>query len=138
MTSEQKLQAGKTTSSSWVRRCLTGFAVCLVVIIVAIALWSIKELLTFVASQAAQFASVMRVVRPIILFAILLLWCPVFRWLQARSWVEAETANRALEIWPRLTIWTALFEVTVGQGLLVIGLLAMAGYWFFLRRMIEP
>ena len=138
MTSKQKPKVGRATSSNLVQRCLIAFAVCLVIIAVAVVAWSTKETLGVVSSQTAVFASVMRVIRPIIFLTILTLWCPVFRWLETRSWVEAATANRAVAIWPRLAIWTALFEVTVGQGQLMIGLLAIGIYWFFVRSRVEP
>lgn len=95
--------------------------------------WAEDTSTGYVLDRAEYFSDVMRVVRPAILFIILLLWRPVANWLHSKSFLTDRTHMRALVIWPRLSVWTLLIEITLGQGYLLTGLAATAVYWAFWR-----
>ena len=99
----------------------------------AVLQWSQSTPLPVLADRAAQFAAIMRVVRPIVLLVVLLLWRPIFCWLHHRSWISDHPHSLTVTMWPCLVIWVGLVELTLGQGYLVTGLLAAAAYWAFLR-----
>ena len=95
--------------------------------------WSENTSTDHVLHRAEHFSDIMRVIRPAILFIILLVWRPVADWLHGKSLLTDRTHERALLIWPRLSVWTLLIEVTLGQGYLLMGLAATAVYWAFWR-----
>jgi hypothetical protein len=84
-----------------------------------------------VLERTRAFHDVMRVVRPAVLLVILLLWRQIFDQLHDRSMVTDRTHERAIAIWPRLTVWGALFELMLGQGYVLLGLVVLAGYLVF-------
>lgn len=118
----------------WQKRLLMLFLWATALVVYGLSIWSSMSSLPVLTEKTAHFAAVMRVVRPIILLAVLMLWRPVFVWFHGRSWVSAETLAKARAIWPRLAIWVGFIELTLGQGYVLMGLSAMAVYWLFLRH----
>ncbi|MEM9442288.1 MAG: hypothetical protein AAGA73_17735 [Pseudomonadota bacterium] len=95
--------------------------------------WAENTSADHVLNRAEHFSDIMRVIRPAILFIVLLHWRPAADWLHSRSLLTERTHERALLIWPRLSVWTLLIEVTLGQGYLLMGLAATAVYWALWR-----
>lgn len=103
------------------------------VIGIGLLIWMQQSSDSHVFERTRAFHDLMRVIRPILLVLILLLWRPAFDFLNRRSFITDTVHERALLFWPRLAIWTALIEITLGQGYILIGLATMAAYWLFLR-----
>ena len=121
----------------WARSCLKIFGIGFAAVVVIVVVWSLSQSITVVGDATAHFASMMRVVRPLILLTIIAAWQPAFWWLESRALVRPETARRAIGLWPRITIWVALLELTVGQGFVLVGIASIAIYWFLVRRIVE-
>lgn len=124
---------GPRRTMRWVRMSLLVTLVLTIVVGSSLLLWSEATTSTYVADKVMRFAAVMNVVRPTVLFVMLMLWRPVFSWLHSRSVITDPTHTKAIGVWPRLVIWVALIELTIGQGFVLIGLIATALYWLFLR-----
>ena len=95
--------------------------------------WMQQSSSDHVFERTQAFSELVRVVRPIILLVALGAWRPVFDALHHRSLITDRTHERAKSVWPRLAIWTALIELTLGQGFVLLGLAGIAAYGFYLR-----
>ena len=87
-----------------------------------------------VFDRTKAFSDLMRIVRPIFLLLVLGLWKPSFDVLHRFSFITKRTHERAHSIWPRLSIWAALIELTLGQGFVLLGLASAGAYGFYLSR----
>jgi len=129
--SEQR--RGPRRTMRWAQLSLLVTLVMTIVVGAGLLLWSHAATSSYVADKVMGFASVMNVVRPAMLIVMLVLWRPVFSWLHSRSVIADSTHAKAIGVWPRLVIWVALIELTIGQGFVLIGLTATALYWLFVR-----
>jgi len=127
-------RASKTTPRRWRKRLLALFFGATALVIAGLSIWSLMSTLPVLADKTAHFAAVMRVLRPTVLFVVLMLWRPIFSWLHKQSWVSSQNHTKAIDVWPRLVIWVGLIELTLGQGYVLTGLCAIAAYWLFLRH----
>lgn len=121
----------------WIKRSIIIFLGAAVSVAAVVATGSMLTSLPAIADKTAAFAAVMRVVRPVLLFALLMLWQPLFRWLHRRAVIHGQTEQKAIAIWPKLVIWTGLIELTLGQGYVLLGLLATLLYGLYVRWMRE-
>lgn len=128
---EQRRSSRRTMR--WTRMSLLVTLILTIVAGAGLLLWSQAATSSYVADKVMRFASVMNVVRPTMLIVMLVLWRPAFFWLHNRSAITDSTHTKAIGVWPRLVIWVALIELTIGQGFVLIGLIATAFYWLFLR-----
>lgn len=112
---------------------ITATIVATMVIGILLFLWMKETSESHVFERTRAFSDVMRVIRPAILLVVLLGWRQAFGWLHGRSMVTDQTRRRAIVLWPRLAIWVALIELTLGQGYVLLGLVMVAGYLVFLR-----
>ena len=112
---------------------ITATIVATMMIGVLLFLWMQASSESHIFERTRAFADVMRVIRPAILLVVLLGWRQAFSWLHHRSMVTDQTRDRAIALWPRLAIWVALIELTLGQGYVLLGLVMLAGYLAFLR-----
>ncbi len=112
---------------------IVATVVATLVIGVALLFWIQASSGDHVFARTKEFSDLMRVVRPAILLLILFLWRPVFGLLHRRSIVTDRIHERALSSWPWLMVWTALIELTLGQGYVLFGLTSLVVYWIFLR-----
>ena len=133
----EEAEPASTTPQRWQKRCWALFLIGTLIVVAGMLVWSMITSMPILSEKAATFAATMRIVRPVTLLMMLALWQPVFNWLLSRSFVSSSTAQKAIAIWPRLAVWTGLLELTIGQGFIVIGIIAIAVYWIFLRERLE-
>lgn len=131
--SDQAGRKPEKVRGTWTKRSIIIFLSATALVVIGLAASSLMTSVPVLAEKTAHFAAVMRVVRPIILFVILMLWRPVFLRLHQHAWVELSTFKTAIRIWPRLMIWTGLIELTLGQGFVLTGLAAIAAYAVYTR-----
>ena len=89
-------------------------------------------------SATSQFEQTMRYVRPIVLILVLSFW-PIIVDLASRlKLLTPKIAALATRYWLHLALWTAVIEITIGQGRIVIGLILGALVYVCARRNLIP
>lgn len=78
-----------------------------------------------VSESANAFANKMRVVRPLLLFIAFCFWQPIVDFVSRVGLLTGGQASTILQKRNRFFLWVALFEVIVGQGQVVIGVIIL-------------
>ena len=118
---------------------LAALVVLVVLVVVGFVVWSLGNAMGFQAAFDAigSAETVMRVVRPLLLVALVLALKPIVRTLVNVGVMRPIVGARLINDRPVLFVWLVVIEVAIGQAQPLIGPLIL-GAWMLARRLNTP